>query len=109
MSVPCHEGPPATKGHFSSEPAVAGRGRYYCTTYILFWQCEMRTGDGKKKYVHGRNERKKDVLQGVNIEGCYLRGLNKKSSRELTQTTVFFSFLRVPSDTTNESNGVEQK
>ena len=30
MSVPCHEGPPATKGHFSSEPAVAGRGRYYC-------------------------------------------------------------------------------
>ena len=29
MSVPCHEGPPATKGHFSSEPAVAGRGRYY--------------------------------------------------------------------------------
>ena len=32
MSVPCHEGPPATKGHFSSEPAVAGGGRYYCTT-----------------------------------------------------------------------------
>ena len=32
MSVPCHEGPPATKGHFSSEPAVAGRGRYYCST-----------------------------------------------------------------------------
>ena len=31
MSIPCHEGPPATKGHFSSEPAVAGRGRYYCT------------------------------------------------------------------------------
>ena len=31
MFVPCHEGPPATKGHFSSEPAVAGRGRYYCT------------------------------------------------------------------------------
>ena len=30
MSVPCHEGPPATKGHFSSEPALAGRGRYYC-------------------------------------------------------------------------------
>ena len=29
-SVPCHEGPPATKGQFSSEPAVAGRGRYYC-------------------------------------------------------------------------------
>ena len=35
MSVPCHEGPPATKGHFSSEPAVAGRGRYYCI-YILW-------------------------------------------------------------------------
>ena len=33
MSVPCHEGPPATKGHFSSEPAVAGRGRYYCTYF----------------------------------------------------------------------------
>ena len=33
MSVPCHEGPPATKGHFSSEPAVAGRGRYYCSLY----------------------------------------------------------------------------
>ena len=32
MSIPCHEGPPATKGHFSSEPAVAGRGRYYCMT-----------------------------------------------------------------------------
>ena len=31
MSVPCHEGPPATKGHISSEPAVAGRGRYYCS------------------------------------------------------------------------------
>ena len=30
MSVPCHEGPPATKSHISSEPAVAGRGRYYC-------------------------------------------------------------------------------
>ena len=24
MSVPCHEGPPATRGHFCSEPAVAG-------------------------------------------------------------------------------------
>ena len=35
MSVPCHEGPPATKGHFSSEPAVAGRGRYYCSTQQL--------------------------------------------------------------------------
>ena len=33
MFVPCHEGPPATKGHFSSEPAVAGRGRYYCTAF----------------------------------------------------------------------------
>ena len=32
ISVPCLEGPPATKGHFSSEPAVAGRGRYYCTS-----------------------------------------------------------------------------
>ena len=31
MSVPCHEGPPATKGHFSSEPAMAGHGRYYCS------------------------------------------------------------------------------
>ena len=31
MSVPCHEGPPATKGHFSSEPAVAGRDMYYCS------------------------------------------------------------------------------
>ena len=31
MSVPCHEGPPATRGHFCSEPAVAGGGRYYCT------------------------------------------------------------------------------
>ena len=30
MSVPCHEGPPATRGHFCSEPAVAGGGRYYC-------------------------------------------------------------------------------
>ena len=35
MSVPCHEGPPATKSHFSSEPAVAGRGRYYCTGIII--------------------------------------------------------------------------
>ena len=35
MSVPCHEGPPATKGHFSSEPAVAGRGRYYCNNISL--------------------------------------------------------------------------
>ena len=31
MSIPCHEGPPATRGHFCSEPAVAGGGRYYCT------------------------------------------------------------------------------
>ena len=31
MSVPCHEGPPATRGHFCSEPAVAGGGRYYCS------------------------------------------------------------------------------
>ena len=38
MSVPCHEGPPATKGHFSSEPAVAGRGRYYCIG--IAWECE---------------------------------------------------------------------
>ena len=46
MSVPCHEGPPATKGHFSSEPAVAGRGRYYCSGYsteIVNEQCN--TGD----------------------------------------------------------------
>ena len=35
MSVPCHERPPATKGHFSSEPAVAGRGRYYCSTELV--------------------------------------------------------------------------
>ena len=35
MSVPCHEGPPATKGHISSEPAVAGRGRYYCISILL--------------------------------------------------------------------------
>ena len=27
MSVPCHEEPPATKGHFPSERALAGRGR----------------------------------------------------------------------------------
>ena len=31
ISVPCHEGPPATKGHFRSEPEMAARGRYYCT------------------------------------------------------------------------------
>ena len=31
---PCHEGPPATRGHFGSEPAVSPRGRYYCT-----WIC----------------------------------------------------------------------
>ena len=31
ISVPCHEGPPATRGHFRSEPEVAARGRYYCT------------------------------------------------------------------------------
>ena len=30
MSIPCHEGPPATAGHICSEPAVAGGGRYYC-------------------------------------------------------------------------------
>ena len=35
MSVPCHEGPPATKGHFPSEPAVAGRGRYYCIVIFV--------------------------------------------------------------------------
>ena len=29
----CHEFMfPATKGHFRSEPEVAARGRYYCTT-----------------------------------------------------------------------------
>ena len=38
MSVPCHEGPPATKGHFSSEPAVAGRGRYYCSRNKYFYE-----------------------------------------------------------------------
>ena len=26
----CHEGPPATRGHFRSETEVAARGRYYC-------------------------------------------------------------------------------
>ena len=39
MSVPCHEGPPATEGHFSSEPAVAGRGRYYCTHEFVGTKC----------------------------------------------------------------------
>ena len=34
MSIPCHEGPPATAGHLCSEPAVAGGGRYYCTMNI---------------------------------------------------------------------------
>ena len=41
MSVPCHEGPPATKGHFSSEPAVAGRGRYYCTRKSFLWPVQI--------------------------------------------------------------------
>ena len=36
MSVPCHEGPPATRGHFCSEPAVAGGGRYYCITIVSY-------------------------------------------------------------------------
>ena len=31
ISVPCHEGPPATRGHFRSEPEVAACGRYYCS------------------------------------------------------------------------------
>ena len=32
ISIPCHEGPPATRGHFCSEPEMAARGRYYCIT-----------------------------------------------------------------------------
>ena len=36
MSVPCHEGPPATRGHFCSEPTVAGGGRYYCTEKEIY-------------------------------------------------------------------------
>ena len=35
MSVPCHEWPPATRGHFCSEPAVAGGFRYYCIVKSL--------------------------------------------------------------------------
>ena len=35
ISVPCHEGPPATKGHFRSEPEVAARGRYDCMLSAL--------------------------------------------------------------------------
>ena len=31
---PCHEGPPATRGHFGSEPAVSPHGRYYCITKL---------------------------------------------------------------------------
>ena len=34
MSIPCHEGPPATAGHLCSEPAVAGGGRYYCMCVV---------------------------------------------------------------------------
>ena len=41
MSIPCHEGPPATTGHLCSEPAVAGGGRYYCIQESL----------RKRKYV----------------------------------------------------------
>ena len=36
ISVPCHEGPPATRGHFRSELEVAARSRYYCI-YIIFY------------------------------------------------------------------------
>ena len=36
ISVPCHEGPPATRGHFCSEPEVAARGRYYCTSFDIY-------------------------------------------------------------------------
>ena len=35
MSIPCHEGPPATAGHLCSEPAVAGGGRYYCNSNLF--------------------------------------------------------------------------
>ena len=37
ISVPCHEGPPATTGHFRSEPEVAAGGRYYCRWKILMF------------------------------------------------------------------------
>ena len=36
MSIPCHEGPPATAGHLCSEPAVAGGGRYYCIRVLNY-------------------------------------------------------------------------
>ena len=48
MSVPCHERPPATKGHFSSEPAVAGRGRYYCSMKIARVIPLFKTGNTKE-------------------------------------------------------------
>ena len=35
---PCHEGPPATRGHFGSEPAVSLRGRYYCSCFLFVGQ-----------------------------------------------------------------------
>ena len=50
MSVPCHERPPATEGHFSSERALAGRGRYYCTRKVTKKpnRVDQPTGASKK-------------------------------------------------------------
>ena len=61
MSIPCHEGPPATAGHLCSEPAMAGGGRYYCIDIDLEkaydrvplqgdWIC-MREKGVPEKYV----------------------------------------------------------
>ena len=46
MSIPCHEGPPATAGHLCSEPAVAGGGRYYCTNSNEKWYEREDQGEG---------------------------------------------------------------
>ena len=66
MSVPCHEGPPATKGHFSSEPAVAGRGRYYCTVICKEQRLRVQADDRGKRQCRG--------VSGVITDGqCQIR------------------------------------
>ena len=60
MSIPCHEGPPATKGHFSSEPAVAGRGRYSRTPLIRppsesHWCGRIRGMVAREGFVYKQN------------------------------------------------------
>ena len=92
MSVPCHEGPHATKGHFSSEPAVAGRGRYYCT----------RLSRGQPGFDPGSSRE----LLGVKTWLSTLEIVNLCLSDETVKAVGPFYLVSMPGEVKDPTHGV---